>query len=196
MLTTNEQQDSVNIEKDFKLLSDKFKLLSDKGGHSAFDQQQVSIEAIAGLAWEESNANIAASADYYQENHGFDANNSLGFNGPFPDNSLALNVGIATKHELAPSHAFTSDLVPSPAITLAPSRYAGSKQGKICCECHSTHSSSWLKDKSKKGAYNCLKCYQRKNRTGVIQDVLADGTVLQRICHRCGCTSTSRWHRE
>jgi hypothetical protein len=69
-------------------------------------------------------------------------------------------------------------------------------EGRICVDCHSTESSSWLKDKSKEGCYNCLKCYQKKSRTGPVKDMLSDGTMIQRTCTRCDAQDTSRWHRE
>lgn len=68
--------------------------------------------------------------------------------------------------------------------------------GRVCVICYSTDSTSWLKDKTREGSYNCLKCYQKKSRTGPVKDVLPDGSKVQRTCTRCDAQNTSRWHRE
>ncbi|KAJ3336115.1 hypothetical protein HDU91_001887, partial [Kappamyces sp. JEL0680] len=78
--------------------------------------------------------------------------------------------------------------VPNPYATK--SDHPAAKNCKTCLECHAADASAWLRDKRSFGAYICIKCYQKKSRSGVLIDVLEDGSEVQRSCTRCCSVNT------
>ena len=69
------------------------------------------------------------------------------------------------------------------------------KSVPVCQICYKSTTNRWVRDKFSAGLI-CYNCYQKRNRSGSFVDVLPDGSTRERICTKCSCNTSSRWHKD